>query len=103
MTYTSKQAFNRVLEVQQSNPLYHSLILTSDLVAGFEASTQTAAIEDLMSKNVSPIEVLRLLCLQNLVGGSLKPKEAENIRKQFLQVRSLLPSRLILRHMDISI
>jgi vacuolar protein sorting-associated protein 33A len=87
MTYTSKQAFNRVLEAQQSNlRLEQYLILTLDLVAGFEATTQTAAIEDLMSKNVPPTDVLRLLCLQSLVGGSLKPREAENIRKQFLQV-----------------
>ena len=69
MTYTSNQAFNRVLEVQQSKFLL-IYINTSDLVAGFEPSSQTAAIEDLMSKKVAPLAVLRLLCLQSLVGGS---------------------------------
>lgn len=57
-----------------------------DLVAGFDASSQTAAIEDLMAKDVPSIDILRLLCLQSLVGGGLKPKEVESIRKQFLQV-----------------
>jgi hypothetical protein len=85
MTYTSNQAFNRVLEVQQSKFLL-IYINTSDLVAGFEPSSQTAAIEDLMSKRVGPLAVLRLLCLQSLVGGSLKPREIENLKKAFLQV-----------------
>jgi len=57
-----------------------------DLVAGFDASSQTAAIEDLMARNAPPTDVLRVLCLQSLVGGGLKPKEVESLRKQFLQV-----------------
>lgn len=85
MTYTSNQAFNRVLEVQQSKP-FLIFINTSDLVAGFEPSSQTAAIEDLMSKKAAPLAVLRLLCLQSLVGGNLKPREIENLKKAFLQV-----------------
>ena len=97
MTHTSKQAFNRVLEIQQSElHCERDLMLPLDLVAGFEATTQTAAIEDLMSKNVPPTDVLRLLCLQSIVGGSLKPREAENLRKQFLQVNIRLPSCLII-------
>jgi hypothetical protein len=86
MTYTSNQAFNRVLEIQQSKTALICTNVPSDLVAGFEPSSQTAAIEDLMSKKAAPLAVLRLLCLQSLVGGSLKPREIETLKKQFLQV-----------------
>jgi hypothetical protein len=87
MTYTSRQAFNRVLEVQQSrNPWERQGNLLVDLVAGFDASSQTAAIEVLIAKDVPALDILRLLCLQSLVGGGLKPKELDGLRKQFLQV-----------------
>jgi hypothetical protein len=39
-----------------------------------------------MSKKAAPLAVLRLLCLQSLVGGNLKPREIENLKKAFLQV-----------------
>lgn len=65
-------------------------LILADLVAGFDASSQTPAIEDLMARNVPVMDVLRLLCLQSLVGGGLKPKEVESLRKQFLQVRRYL-------------
>jgi len=91
MTYTSRQAFNRVLEAQQSRiPCQRQVKLVVDLVAGFDASSQTAAIEELMAKDIPALDILRLLCLQSLVGGGLKPKELEGLRKQFLQV-GLLP------------
>ena len=61
----------------------------SDLVAGFEPSSQTPAIEELMARGVPITDILRLLCLQSLVGGGLKTKEAENLRRQFLQVSHL--------------
>jgi len=87
MTYTSRQAFNRVLEVQQSrSPGKCWDNLLTDLVAGFDASSQTTAIEELMAKDVPALDILRLLCLQSLVGGGLKPKELDGLRKQFLQV-----------------
>ena len=57
-----------------------------DLVAGFDAGSQTAAIEDLMARNAPLADVLRVLCLQSLIGGGLKPKEVESLRRQFLQV-----------------
>jgi vacuolar protein sorting-associated protein 33A len=60
----------------------------ADLVAGFDASSQTAGIEELIAKNVPITDVLRLLCLQSLVGGGLKPKEVESLRKQILQVKT---------------
>lgn len=63
-----------------------TMMTFSDLVAGFDASSQTLFIEDLMAKNVPLTDVLRLLCLQSLVGGGLKQKEAEGLRRQFLQV-----------------
>jgi hypothetical protein len=58
-------------------------------VAGFDASSQTTAIEELMAKDVPALDILRLLCLQSLVGGGLKPKELDGLRKQFLQVKPL--------------
>jgi hypothetical protein len=57
-----------------------------DLVAGFDAGSQTSAIEDLMARNAPLTDVLRVLCLQSLIGGGLKPKEVESLRRQFLQV-----------------
>ena len=62
------------------------LINLADLVAGFDASSQTPAVEDLMARNVPARDVLRLICVQSLVSGNLKPKEVESLRKQFLQV-----------------
>jgi vacuolar protein sorting-associated protein 33A len=86
MTYTSQQTFIRVLEIQQStHPFFHE-VNEEDLVAGFEAASQTPAIEELIARNVPATDILRLLCLQNLVSGPLKPKDAESLRKQFLQV-----------------
>lgn len=40
-----------------------------------------------MAKDVAALNILRLLCLQSLVGGGLKPKELDGLRKQFLQVK----------------
>lgn len=42
-----------------------------------------------MAKDVPALDILRLLCLQSLVGGGLKPKELDGLRKQFLQVKPL--------------
>jgi vacuolar protein sorting-associated protein 33A len=64
----------------------NNLMAPLDLVAGFDVSSQTAAIEELILKNVDVVEVLRLLCLQSLIGGNLKSKDIETLRRQFLQV-----------------
>jgi vacuolar protein sorting-associated protein 33A len=85
MTHTAKQTFNKVLEIQQSKHP-QSRFINLDLVAGFDPSTQTAAIEDLMAKDVPITDILRLLCLQHLVGGNLKSKDIENLKRRFLQV-----------------
>ena len=39
-----------------------------------------------MAKNIPIASILRILCLQNLVGGNLKSKDVENLRRRFLQV-----------------
>jgi len=57
-----------------------------DLIAGFEPVSQLPAIEELIARDVPATDILRLLCLQSLVGGPIKPKDTDNIRKQFLQV-----------------
>ena len=46
-----------------------------------------------MAKDVPALDILRLLCLQSLVGGGLKPKELDGLRKQFLQVGVVNSSR----------
>jgi vacuolar protein sorting-associated protein 33A len=103
MTYTSTQSFIRVLEAQQSKYPIDVMITFSDLVAGFEASSQSPLIDDLMGKNVPLTDVLRLLCLQSLVGGGLKQKEAEGLRRQFLQVNLPFPLLLTSRRTAMNI
>ena len=48
-----------------------------------------------MARNAPITDVLRLICLQSLVGGGLKQKDLENLKKQFLQVGLCFPSSVL--------
>lgn len=98
MSYTSQQTFIRILEIQQSTPLLFRAN-EEDLVAGFEATSQIPAIEELIAKDAPATDILRLLCLQNLVSGPLKPRDTESLRNQFLQVPPIAV-RADARHTD---
>lgn len=64
----------------------------SDLVSGYEVASQLASIEELINQGLPVWTVLRLLILQSVVGGGIKPKVFDSFRREFLQVGNLLPT-----------
>ncbi|KAG0124181.1 Sec1-like protein [Tuber indicum] len=73
MKHTRSDIFNRILEVQQN------------LAAGVDPSSQHDAIEELIARNAPLESVLRLLCVESLVGQGLKPKDLDNFKREILQ------------------
>lgn len=73
MGMTGTEEFNRALEIQQN------------LVAGVDLAAQQAAIEDLINAEAPMLLVLRLLCLSSIVGGGIKPKNLEFVKREILQ------------------
>ncbi|KAG0633993.1 Sec1-like protein [Tuber brumale] len=73
MKHTRSDIFNRILEVQQN------------LAAGVDPSSQHDAIEELIARNAPLESVLRLLCIESLVGQGLKPKDLDNFKREILQ------------------
>lgn len=57
----------------------------TDLIAGIDLIQQEAAIRELVNQEASPVSVLRLLCLYCLVAGGIKPKQSEDLQRDFLQ------------------
>ncbi|CAG8535444.1 3238_t:CDS:10, partial [Ambispora leptoticha] len=73
MAHTVTPEFNKALEVQQN------------LVAGIDIVTQNDYIEEMIGRQVPLVQVLRLLCLQSLVNGGIKPKSFDFFKKEILQ------------------
>ncbi|KAL1923818.1 uncharacterized protein VTP21DRAFT_8798 [Calcarisporiella thermophila] len=73
MAYTLSEDFNKVLEVQQN------------LVAGIDSTAHSDYLEELINKRAPLVQVLRLLCLQSLVTGGLKPKVYDHLKREILQ------------------
>lgn len=57
----------------------------ADLAAGVDPSSQHDAIEELIARNAPVESVLRLICIESLVGQGLKPKDLENFKREILQ------------------
>lgn len=57
----------------------------ADLAAGVDPSSQHDAIEELIARNAPVEAVLRLICIESLVGQGLKPKDLENFKREILQ------------------
>lgn len=73
MEYTTRDTFNTSLELQQN------------IVAGFDLAEQLASIEDLLLSEAPLSTVLRLLCLLSVVGGGIKPKSLEYLKREIVQ------------------
>jgi len=66
--YTKSEGFMRSLEVQQN------------LTQGVDPTSQHDTIEELISRDMPLMTVLRLLCIESAVAGGLKQKDLENFR-----------------------
>lgn len=72
MKYTRSDTFNRELEVQQY------------LAAGTDSSYQHENMEELISRGVPLPAVLRLLCLESVISGGLRPRDLDSFKRQIL-------------------
>ena len=52
---------------------------------------QITAVEDLIAQGAEMQVVIRLLCLASITAGGIKAKTLENLKKEILQVRCVLP------------
>ncbi|KAI7853803.1 Sec1-like protein [Circinella umbellata] len=73
MEYTITDEFNSILEVQQN------------VVAGIDGNMEPDYIEEMINKQKSLIQVLRLLCLMSLAQGGLKVKLYDFFRREIIQ------------------
>lgn len=73
MEYTTRELFNQNLELQQN------------IIAGLDLNGQLSSIEDLILAEAPLFVVLRLLCLLSIVGGGIKPKNLEYLKREILQ------------------
>lgn len=73
MEYTTRELFNFNLELQQN------------IIAGLDLNGQLNNIEDLIMAEAPLFVVLRLLCLLSVVGGGIKPKNLEYLKREILQ------------------
>ena len=73
INYTRTDQFNRLLEVQQN------------LAAGADPTSQFEAIEELIARDTTLPEVLRLLCIYSCISGGIKTKEFEHFRRLILE------------------
>jgi len=73
MRETGSERFARALEVEQN------------LVAGVDLQEQLNVIEDMLNMELPARVVMRLLCLASLVGGGIKPKNLEFLKREIVQ------------------
>ncbi|KAI0486392.1 Sec1-like protein [Xylaria cf. heliscus] len=73
MKHTRTDQFSRLLEAQQN------------LAAGADPSSQHDAIEELIARDTSLAEVLRLLCIYSCVSGGIKSKDFDQFRRLVLE------------------
>lgn len=87
MKHTRSDIFNKVLELGQSrhcNQCLRHMLTTTDLIAGIDPSSQHEAIEELMARGAPILSVLRLLCIESVVSGGIKPKVLESFKREVL-------------------
>ncbi|KAI0160327.1 vacuolar protein sorting 33A-like protein [Xylariaceae sp. FL1272] len=73
MKHTRTDQFSRLLEAQQN------------LAAGADPSSQHDAIEELIARNTTLPEVLRLLCIYSCISGGVKSKDFDQFRRLVLE------------------
>jgi vacuolar protein sorting-associated protein 33A len=55
------------------------------LLSVWEFNTQVTAIEEMIAQGAEMQTILRLLCLASIVGGGIKTKALESVKREFLQ------------------
>ncbi|KZT73220.1 Sec1-like protein [Daedalea quercina L-15889] len=70
---TRSDQFNKSLEIQQN------------LLASYDIATQLTAIEELIAQGADMQIVVRLLCLASIIGGGIRAKTLENMKREILQ------------------
>ncbi|KAI9894662.1 MAG: hypothetical protein M1814_002018 [Vezdaea aestivalis] len=71
--FTKSDVFNRALEIQHN------------IAAGGDASYHHDNIEEMIARETPIATVLRLLCLESVFCGGMKPKDLERFKVQILQ------------------
>ncbi|KAI4756779.1 Sec1-like protein [Aureobasidium sp. EXF-3400] len=72
MKTTRSEIFGRVLEVQQN------------FAAGADPNSMNDNLEELIARDVPLSTILRLLSLESCVGGGIRPRELENLKRQVM-------------------
>ncbi|KAL8956301.1 MAG: hypothetical protein Q9183_006343, partial [Haloplaca sp. 2 TL-2023] len=72
LEHTQSDTFNRILEIQQN------------IVSGIDPTTQHDKIEELISRDIPLVTILRLLCLESTIAGGLRPKDLDSFKRQIL-------------------
>ena len=69
------------------------LFYCQDVVAGIDGNKEPDYIEEMINKQKSLIQVLRLLCLMSLAQGGLKVKLYDHFRREIVQVKFLFTKK----------
>lgn len=72
MKTTRSEIFGRVLEVQQN------------FAAGADPNSMNDNLEELIARDIPLSTILRLLSLESCVGGGIRPRELENLKRQIM-------------------
>lgn len=72
MKTTRSEIFGRVLEVQQN------------FAAGADPNSMNDNLEELIARDIPLSTILRLLSLESCVGGGIRPRELENLKRQVM-------------------
>ncbi|CAD0085631.1 unnamed protein product, partial [Aureobasidium mustum] len=72
MKTTRSEIFGRVLEVQQN------------FAAGADPNSMNDNLEELIARDIPLSTILRLLSLESCIGGGIRPRELENLKRQIM-------------------
>lgn len=72
MKTTRSEIFGRVLEVQQN------------FAAGADPTSMNDNLEELIARDIPLSTILRLLSLESCIGGGIRPRELENLKRQIM-------------------
>ncbi|CAD0106747.1 unnamed protein product [Aureobasidium uvarum] len=72
MKTTRSEIFGRVLEVQQN------------FAAGADPTSMNDNLEELIARDIPLATILRLLSLESCIGGGIRPRELENLKRQIM-------------------
>eukprot|EP01134_Creolimax_fragrantissima_P005244 CFRG5244T1 len=74
-----------IMEKTSNNKFLHSLEQEQMFISGVDTSIASAFIEDCINRLHPLSKVLRMMCLQSLANGGLKPKVLDQYRRDIIQ------------------